>query len=472
MEGKAVLFKRFSDIDGIDLEVNTEDVDAFCQAVKLIAPSFGGINLEDIKAPESFMIEERLVEECDIPVMHDDQHGTAIIAAAGLLNALHLTGRDLSAVRLVVNGAGAAALSCVGLLKDMGLPAGNVILCDSKGVVHAGRSDLNQWKSAHAIETDLRTLEDAMKGADAFFGLSVKDAVNQDMIRSMADKPIIFAMANPDPEILPEDVRAVRGDAIIATGRSDYPNQVNNVLGFPYIFRGALDVRATRINQQMKVAAARALAALAREDVPGEVGAAYGRSLAYGPDYIIPAPFDPRLISTIPARWQRPPWPLALPVNRSLIWPLMNKCWRGGLTSHAAIQAIYDSGQGKNLTFVFAEGEDERAMRAGANLIANNLGQVKLIGRTDAIEAAAKQAGINLSQFEVVNAALTTEQNDAYADALYNRMNRKGLLRRDAQRLVNTDRNVYAAAMLAAGQADVMLTGLTRSFKQALKPSI
>ena len=305
-----------------------------------------------------------------------------------------------------------------------------------------------------------------MKGADAFFGLSVKDAVSQDMVASMADKPIIFAMANPDPEILPEDVRAVRSDAIIATGRSDYPNQVNNVLGFPYIFRGALDVRATRINQQMKVAAARALAALAREDVPGEVGAAYGRSLSYGPDYIIPAPFDPRLISTIPRAVAEAA--MASGVARKPIIDLAayEQVLAGRLDpSHAAIQAIYDRGPGKNLTFVFAEGEDERAMRAGANLIANNLGQVKLIGRTEAIEEVAKHAGINLSQFEVVNAALTAEQNEAYADALYKRMSRKGLLRRDAQRLVNTDRNVYAAAMLAAGQADVMLTGLTRSLQ-------
>ena len=470
MEGKAVLFKRFSDLDGFDIEVATEDVDAFCEAVRLIAPSFGGINLEDIKAPESFMIEERLVEQCDIPVMHDDQHGTAIIAAAGLLNALHLTGRELGTVKLVVNGAGAAALSCVGLLKDMGLPAENVVLCDSKGVVHSGRTDLNQWKSAHAVKTELRTLEEAIAGADAFFGLSVKDAVSQAMVKSMAANPIIFAMANPDPEILPEDIKAVRDDAIIATGRSDYPNQVNNVLGFPYIFRGALDVRATRINQEMKMAAARALAALAREDVPDEVGAAYGRNLAYGPEYIIPAPFDPRLISKIPMAVAQAA--MASGVARKPIVDLAayEQTLAGRLDpSHAAIQAIYDKGAGKDLTFVFAEGEDERAMRAGANLMVNNLGKVKLVGRSEQIAETAKKAGINLDQFEIVNAAQTPEKNEAYAQALYKRMARNGFLLRDAQRMVNTERNIYAASMLAENEGDIMITGLTRSFKQALR---
>src|SRR5215467_2821444 len=302
MEGKAVLFKRFADVDCIDLEVGTKDVDEFVNCVRFLGPTFGGINLEDIKAPECFIIEQKLRELMDIPIFHDDQHGTAIISAAGLINALHLTGRDIKDVKLVVNGAGAASIACIELIKAMGLPHENAILVDTKGVIWQGRTEgMNQWKSAHAVRTKARTLKEAMEGADVFFGLSAAGAVTQDMVRSMADKPIIFAMANPDPEITPEDARAVRPDAIIATGRSDYPNQVNNVLGFPYIFRGALDVRASQINDAMKIAAAEALAQLAREDVPDEVAAAYsGERLRYGPDYIIPVPFDPRLISTVP----------------------------------------------------------------------------------------------------------------------------------------------------------------------------
>ncbi len=303
MEGKAVLFKRFADVDGIDLEVDTQDVDEFVNCVRYLGPSFGGINLEDIKAPECFIIEQRLKELLDIPVFHDDQHGTAIISAAGLINAMHLTGRDIKTTKLVVNGAGSASIAGVELLKAMGMPHDNIIICDTRGVVYQGREQgMNQWKSAHAVVTDHRTLADAMAGADAFFGLSVKGAVTKDMVKSMADNPIIFAMANPDPEITPEDVQSVRDDAIMATGRSDYPNQVNNVLGFPYIFRGALDVQASEINQDMKIAAAHALAELAREDVPDEVDAAYsGRRLHYGRDYIIPAPFDPRLIVHVSA---------------------------------------------------------------------------------------------------------------------------------------------------------------------------
>ena len=295
MEGKAVLFKRFADVDGIDLEVDTRDVDEFVNCVRFLGKSWGGINLEDIKAPECFIIEQRLRELMDIPVFHDDQHGTAIIAAAGLLNALELTGRSIKNMRMVINGAGASAIACVELFKGMGLPSNHVILCDSKGVVYEGRKDgMNQWKSAHAVDTPTRTLAEAMKGCDVFVGLSVKGAVTKEMVRSMADKPIIFALANPDPEITPEDVASVRDDAIVATGRSDYPNQVNNVLGFPFIFRGALDVRASQINDEMKIAAAHALAKLAREDVPDEVSASYsGRRLQFGPDYVIPGAVRP-----------------------------------------------------------------------------------------------------------------------------------------------------------------------------------
>src|SRR5881392_2804245 len=301
MEGKAVLFKRFADIDSIDLEVSSEDPDEIVNCVRLLGKSWGGINLEDIRAPECFVIEQRLRELLDIPVFHDDQHGTAIIAAAGLMNALDLTGRDIKSTKLVCNGAGAAGIACLELLKAIGFTPNNIILCDTKGVIYQGRTEgMNQWKSAHAAKTSARTLAQALAGADAFFGLSVKDAVSKAMVKSMAAKPIIFAMANPDPEISPEDVRSVRSDAIMATGRSDYANQINNVLGFPYIFRGALDARARTINEQMKVAAAEALAKLAREDVPDEVAVAYGARPKYGPDYIIPVPFDPRLISDIP----------------------------------------------------------------------------------------------------------------------------------------------------------------------------
>ena len=302
MEGKAVLFKRFADVDGIDLEVDTDDVDEFVNSVRFLGPSFGGINLEDIKAPDCFIIEQRLREAMTIPVFHDDQHGTAIIAVAGLLNAIDLTGRDLKDVKMVVNGAGSAGIACLELVKAMGLPHENAILCDSLGVIYQGREErMNQWKSGHAADTPARTLEDAMQGADVFFGLSVKGALTPKMVAAMADKPIIFAMANPDPEITPEEVAEVRDDAIMATGRSDYPNQVNNVLGFPYIFRGALDVRATTINEDMKIAAAQALAELTREDVPDEVAAAYaGSRPQFGKDYIIPVPFDPSSISAGP----------------------------------------------------------------------------------------------------------------------------------------------------------------------------
>lgn len=302
MEGKAVLFKRFADIDGIDLEVGTENVEEFINCVKLLGPSFGGINLEDIKAPECFQIEKRLIALMDIPVFHDDQHGTAIIAGAGLFNALHLTGRTIDKVKLVVNGAGAAAIACAKLFISMGLPKENIIMCDTKGVIYKGRTEaMNEWKESFAVETSARTLAEALKGADIFMGLSAKGAVTQDMIKGMNDKPIIFAMANPDPEITPEDVHAVRSDAIVATGRSDYPNQVNNVLGFPYIFRGALDVRASCVNEEMKLAAVKAIAELARQEVPREVLNAYsGRKLSYGPEYIIPTPFDPRLMTQVP----------------------------------------------------------------------------------------------------------------------------------------------------------------------------
>ncbi|WP_366654057.1 NADP-dependent malic enzyme [Fodinicurvata sp. EGI_FJ10296] len=467
MEGKAVLFKRFADIDGIDLEVDTRDVDEFVNCVRYLGPSFGGINLEDIKAPDCFIIEQRLRELMDIPVFHDDQHGTAIIAAAGLINALDLTGRRIEDIKMVVNGAGAAAIACIELFKSMGLPPEQVIMCDSKGVVYQGReAGMNQWKSGHAVATDARTLEDALDGADVFLGVSVKGAVTQDMIRRMADKPIIFGLANPDPEILPDEVKAVHPEAIVATGRSDYPNQVNNVLGFPYIFRGALDVRARTINDEMKIAAARALAELAREDVPDEVDAAYsGRRLRYGPDYIIPVPFDPRLIVAIPMAVAEAAMKTGVASQ-----PLENMAaYRKELLARLdptadSLHLIFEEVRASPKRVVFAEGEEERTIRAAVAFRNAGLGTPILVGRESHIKETMASIGLtNTDAFEIHNAALSNN-NTRYAERLYARMQRQGMLLRDCQRIINQNRNSFAAAMVDAGDADGMVTGLTRSF--------
>ena len=466
MEGKAVLFKRFADVDAIDLEVGTEDVEEFVNAVRFLGPSFGGINLEDIKAPECFIIEQRLRELMDIPVFHDDQHGTAIIAAAGLLNALEITGRKPADIRMVVNGAGAGAIACVELVKRMGVPHNNVTMCDTTGVIYQGREKgMNQWKSAHAVPTKDRTLADAMKGADVFFGLSVKGAVSQDMVKSMAKNPIIFAMANPDPEIRPEDVHAVRKDAIMATGRSDYPNQVNNVLGFPYIFRGALDVRASAINDEMKVAAAEALAKLAREDVPDEVADAYqGARLRYGPEYLIPVPFDPRLIAAIPpavAKAAMRTGVATLPIDDM-------EEYKARLSARLdptadTLHMIFREVRANPRRVVFAEGEEEKAIRAAASYKAAGYGTPILVGVKDRVLATMKSIGIaNPDEFEITNAALSS-RNKEYADYLYARLQRRGLLYRDCQRMVHLDRNVFASCMVAHGDGDALITGLTRS---------
>ncbi len=471
MEGKSVLFKRFADVDSIDLEVDTKNVDEFVNCVRFLGPSFGGINLEDIKAPECFIIEQRLRELLDIPVFHDDQHGTAIVAAAGLINALHITGRDLKTTRMVINGAGAASIACVELLKAMGLPHQNAILCDTKGVIWQGRTEsMNQWKSAHAVPTKARTLREAMEGADVFFGLSAKDAVDKDMVRAMAAKPIIFAMANPDPEIAPEAVKEVRADAIMATGRSDYPNQVNNVLGFPYIFRGALDVRAATINEAMKIAAAEALAKLAREDVPDELDAAYsGRRLRYGPDYIIPVPFDPRLISVVPAAVAKAAMDSG--VARKPIADM--KAYKRGLSMRrdptaAMLDLILESVRANPRRVVFAEGEEEKVIRAAIAFRSSGFGTPVLIGRSERIEATMKAIGMQADNLEIHNARLSKD-NKRYSDFLYGRLQRSGFLWRDCQRMVNQDRNVFAALMVACGDADGMVTGVTRSYNVALE---
>jgi malate dehydrogenase (oxaloacetate-decarboxylating)(NADP+) len=473
MEGKAVLFKRFADVDSIDLEVDTEDPDAFVNCVRYLAPSFGGINLEDIKAPECFVIEERLREIMDIPVFHDDQHGTAIIAAAGLINALHLTGRHMGETRLVVNGAGAAGIACTELLKAMGFAPNNVILCDTKGVVYRGRTEgMNQWKSAHAAETPARTLADAMAGADAVFGLSAKGAFTDEMIRSMAPKPIIFAMANPDPEITAEEVARIRDDAIMATGRSDYPNQVNNVLGFPYIFRGALDVQATTINMEMKIAAAQALADLAREDVPDEVAAAYqGSRPRFGRDYIIPVPFDPRLMHKVPLAVARAAMDTG--VARRPIVDIER--YRGQLSARldpvaGTLSRIFERVRKFPKRVVFAEGEEEQVIRAALSFVNQGLGTAILVGREDRVHDTAAFAGIELEGregVEIHNARLS-KRNAVYAQFLYERLQRQGFLFRDCQRLINQDRNHFAASMVALGDADAMVTGVTRNYSIAL----
>ncbi len=472
MEGKAVLFKRFADVDAIDLEVDTTDVEEFINCVRPLGPSFGGINLEDIRAPDCFIIEQRLREVMDIPVFHDDQHGTAIIAVAGLINALDITGRDIKTTKLVCNGAGSAGIACVELIKAMGFPHDNVILCDTKGVIYKGREQgMNQWKSAHAADTDARTLEDAMAGADAVFGLSVKGAFSSEMIASMAPNPIIFAMANPDPEITPEEAAEIRDDAIVATGRSDYPNQINNVLGFPYIFRGALDVRATTINEDMKIAAAQALANLAREDVPDQVAAAYrGSRPKYGPEYIIPVPFDPRLISAIPAA-------VAAAAMESGVArrPIVDmEGYRHELSARldpiaGTLQRIQSKIRRSPKRIVFAEGEEEQVIRAAFAFANGGLGQPILVGRDEQVRETIAALGLELrDDIEIVNARLSSRNAD-YAEFLYARLQRHGYLFRDCQRMVNTDRNTFGACMVAIGDADGMVTGVTRNYSIALE---
>jgi malate dehydrogenase (oxaloacetate-decarboxylating)(NADP+) len=472
MEGKSVLFKRFADVDSVDIELSSRDPDEIITVVKNIGVTFGGINLEDIKSPDCFRIETELQELLDIPVFHDDQHGTAIIVAAGLINACAITGRKLEEVKLVLNGPGAAGIATLELVKAMGVKPSNCTAVDLKGVIYRGRAeDMNQWKSAHAVETDKRTLAEALEGADVLIGLSAKGAVTQEMVQKMAPNPLIFAMANPDPEITPEEVHAVRPDAIVGTGRSDYANQVNNVLGFPYIFRGALDVRARQVNHEMKIACAQALANLAREDVPDEVAAAYhGRKLKFGRDYIIPTPFDPRLI------WYVPPFIAQAAMDTGVARkPIEDMdAYRASLAqrldpSAAFLQKIVNTVQAAPKKIVFAEGEEPSVIRAAYAFQSQGLGKAILCGREELVLANMREAGINPDEagLEIVNARIS-DRNPQYVQLLYRRLARKGYLLRDVQRLINQDRNSFAAAMLAAGHADGMVTGVTRSFDQAL----
>ncbi|MDP1913151.1 NADP-dependent malic enzyme [Brevundimonas sp.] len=473
MEGKAVLFKRFADVDSFDVEVKTTDPDEFITVVKNIGDTWGGINLEDIKSPECFVIESELQDLLDIPVFHDDQHGTAIISTAGLINACHITGKKLEDIKVVLAGAGAAGLSSIGLMKAVGVRAENTVIVDRDGVVWKGRDNVDQWKAAHATDTPHRTLAEAMVGADVVLGLSAKGAITKEMVASMAPNPIIFAMANPDPEITPEDVLSVRSDAIMATGRSDYVNQVNNVLGFPYIFRGALDVRARRVNHEMKIACAQALAALAREDVPDEVAAAYrGRKLKFGPDYIIPTPFDPRLI------WYIPPFVAQAAMDTGVARkPIEDMdAYRTELRSRldpsaALMQNISGAVRAaSNKRVVFAEGEETAVIRAAWGFKQAELGTPILLGREELIRKNAAEAGLIFDDMgiEIVNARVS-EHNADYTDWLYARLQRRGYLRRDVQRMINQDRNYFAAAMCARGQADCMVTGVTRNFNMVLK---
>jgi malate dehydrogenase (oxaloacetate-decarboxylating)(NADP+) len=470
MEGKAVLFKRFADVDSIDIELDTEDPERFIEAVALMEPSFGGINLEDIKAPECFIIEQTLRERMNIPIMHDDQHGTAIISAAGLINACYLTGRDLKDVRVVVNGAGAAAIACTALIKALGVPHDHVLMCDRKGVIYTGREGVDQWKSAHAVNTDRRSLEEALEGADIFLGLSAKDALKPEWVKKMADQPIIFAMANPDPEITPDDAKAVRPDAIVATGRSDYPNQVNNVLGFPFIFRGALDVQATAINEEMKIAAARAIAELARQPVPEEVAAAYGTNHQFGRDYIIPAPFDPRLMETVSAAVARAAMDSGVakaPIEDFAAYRHALKSRLNPTTS--VLTNVYAEVKNSPKRVVFAEAEEEVVLRAAIQFRDFGYGTPVLVGRTDKVrEKLAELSADNPESFDIQNSA-DSPLVPQMVDFLYNRVQRRGRTERDVRRMVNQERNVFAALLVALGHGDAMITGLTRTFAQSMR---
>ena len=470
MEGKAVLFKRFADVDAIDIELDTEDPQAFIEAVALMEPTFGGINLEDIKAPECFIIEQALRDRMKIPVMHDDQHGTAIISAAGLINACHLTGRKLEDCRMVVNGAGAAALACTALAKAMGMRHENVIVCDRTGPIYPGREDVDQWKSAHAVQTEARSLEEALVGADIFLGLSAAGALKPEWIEKMAVKPIIFAMANPTPEIMPDEAKAVRPDAIIATGRSDFPNQVNNVLGFPFIFRGALDVQATTINEEMKIAAAHAIAQLARERVPEEVAAAYGQNQQFGEDYIIPAPFDPRLMEVVTSAVAKAAMDSGVALAPIEDFDAYRHALKVRLNpTTGALTRVYEDARAHPKRVVFAEAEEEVALRAAIQLRDFGYGIPILVGRTEKVREKLIELGVDDPDNFVIENSAVSEHVPAMNDYLYNRLQRRGHTERDVGRMVNQERNVFAALLLALGVGDAMISGLTRTFAQTAR---
>ena len=471
MEGKAVLFKRFADIDSIDIEINNNNPDSIIETIKNIGGTFGGINLEDIAAPDCFIIEQKLKQLLDIPIFHDDQHGTAIITTAALINALDISKKEIQKVKVVVNGAGASAQACANLFKSSGVKNENIIMCDSKGVIYKGRKNIDQFKSAHAVETDLRTLDQAMKGADVFLGLSAKDVVSKEMVKSMSKNPIIFACANPDPEIKPELIQETRSDAIVATGRSDYPNQVNNLIGFPYIFRGALDVRAKEINEDMKVAAAKAIALLARENVPDEVVSAYGGDRPrYGKDYIIPSTFDPRLISVIPAAVAEAA--MRSGVARKKIEDL--EVYKDQLTNRldptmSLMQGINAKVRKNPKRVIFAEGEDENMLKAAIEFGRNKLGTPILIGTEKRIKEQLKNIGLDENyKIEIVNST-DKQKREKYVKHLYKKLQREGQLERDVDRLIRNERIAWGASMIACKDADAMVTGNIRHYAASIE---
>lgn len=469
MEGKAVLFKRFADVDSIDIELKTEDVDRIIDAIELMEPTFGGINLEDIKAPECFIIEQTLRERMNIPVFHDDQHGTAIICAAGLINACLLTGRKLSEVKVVVNGAGAAAIACTELIKAMGVRHDNVLICDRTGVIYQGRDDVNQWQSAHAANTDRRTLTEALRDADMFLGLSAAGALKPEMVKDMAPSPIIFAMANPEPEIRPELARAARPDAIIATGRSDYPNQVNNVICFPFIFRGALDVRATGINDAMKIAAANAIAELARQRVPEEVAIAYGVQHSFGPDYIIPSPFDPRLMEIVPTAVAKAAMDSGVATKPILDMAAYGNALRARMNPTTSVLSLaYEGARAHPKRVLFAEGEEDVVLRAAIAFKEGGYGTPVLVGREDVYDKLRALGISNPEEYELHNSRVSPLV-PRMVDFLYARLQRRGFLRREVERMINQDRNIFASVLLQLGEADAMITGVTRPFAQSMR---
>lgn len=468
MEGKAVLFKRFADIDAVDIEIDAEDVENFVNAVRYLSPSWGGINLEDIKSPECFLIEKRLSELMDIPVFHDDQHGTAIVTTAGIINAASITKRELKDIKVVINGAGAAGIACTEMLKLVGIK--NIILCDQHGVIYKGRSGVNEWKEKYVTDTLCRSLKDALDGADVFLGLSVANVLTEDMLAGMNKNPIIFALANPDPEIKPELARKARPDAIIATGRSDYPNQINNVMGFPYIFRGALDVQAKAINDEMKIAAAYAIAKLAKEPVLYEVSVAYGgKKMNYGPDYIVPTPFDPRLISIVSPAVAKAAMNSGVARKEIKDWNEYKKQLRSRLSpTFNTLNLLYEHVKLNPKRIIFSEGEEERAIRAAIEWRDNGYGEPILVGRNDKVIENMKELGIeDTTNIKIINAAVS-KCNDVYIKYMYEKLQRRGYLHRSCVRAVKTDRNIFAACMLACGEGDILITGLTRDYTSSL----
>ena len=472
MEGKAVLFKRFADIDSIDLEIDSNDPNEIINSIKNFSKSFGGINLEDIAAPDCFVIEDKLKEILDIPVFHDDQHGTAIITTAALINAVDIAKKDLKKIKVVVNGAGASAMACTNLFKSTGVPQENITMIDRKGVIHRGRDDLNQWKSAHAIETNNRTLDDAIKDADVFLGLSAAGALKKEMVKKMAKNPIIFACANPDPEITPEEIEEVRDDAIIATGRSDYPNQVNNLIGFPYIFRGALDVRAKTINEEMKTAAAKAIAELAREIVPEEVAAAMGgETPSYGKEYIIPSTFDPRLISVIPVAVARAAMKSGVARKNIENFEIYSELLKQRLDPSVTImQGINSQIKKTKKRVVFADGEDENTLKAAIAFKNSNLGIPIIVAKEKVVKERLKEIGYGDDfDIEIINST-NKEKREKYVNFLFKKLQREeGLLERDCDRLIRNDRVIWGSCMVSCGDADAMVTGNTRRYAQSLQ---